>query len=387
MMFGHVRDPLLPALETLEQSDLSRITGTPQPCLLRARYQPGARAILHVALGTQQGAGEGAIWFYAGTKAQKLARHLPDARLDPPSGALFQAFPQDHRMPLLATFVEGAMGLAPRLIGGPAASPPELMRYRPGLSATFRWTRADGRRFFVKQTPKDNVSAQAVLVRHLVDAAKLLPVGFSPVAGLIPELGLIAYEAAAGRSLDCLLPGAGTEQTQRAVAQVTGALRALWSLSVVPGRVLDRTALLRRAGQAQQMISVPDPEAGRYAAELVTALEACPVPVRLRPIHADMKLEHAFLSGPLTTLIDMESLSLGDPDYDLAKLETRVTMAEITGQITAAEACVARAEIRRDAGNDYDWFLTCARLQSAKFCAQLFDPVTIPLISRILARC
>ncbi|MGL5011380.1 MAG: phosphotransferase, partial [Paracoccaceae bacterium] len=384
MMFGQLRDPLLPALETLNGSDLSRITGKPQPRLLRARYQPGTRAILHVALGAQQDADEGAIWFYAGNKAQRLARHLPGARLDPPSGALFEAFPHDHRMPLLATFVEGAMGFADRLIGGPAASPPQLMRYRPGLSATFCWTREDGRRFFVKQTRDDDVHVRALVMSHLADAARGLAVSFSTAVGVIPELGLIAYDAARGQSLDSLLPGIGTAPIQGAIAQVTSALRALWSLPVVPDRVLDRTALLRRVGQASQIISILDAEAGRSASALAILLQSCPVRVRMRPIHGDMKLEHAFLSGSLTTLIDMESLSLGDPDYDLAKLDARVTMAEVTGQITADKADVARAEIRRHAGPHYDWFLTCARLQCAKFFAQRFDPATVPQMRRIL---
>lgn len=387
MMFEHLRDPGLPALETLGLSDLSRITCASHARLLRARYQPGARAILHVALGAGQGAAEGAIWFYAGDKAQKLARRLPDARLDAPSGALFQTFPQDHRMPLLATFVDRAMDLADGLIGGPAAGPPELMRYRPGLSATFRWTRQDGSRFFVKQTPDQDVRVQALVVSHLVEAARLLPLSFATAAGVAPELGLIAYEAAPGEPLDGLLLDSETGTAQRAMAQVTDALRALWSLSVVPGRMLDRPTLLQRAAQASLMISVMNPQAGRCAADLVKWLEARPVPVRLRPIHADMKLEHAFLSGPLTTLIDMESLSLGDPDYDLAKLEARVTMAEIAGQITVAVAEAVRVEIRRGAGDHYHWFLICARLQCAKFFAQRFDPATIPLMHRILAPC
>ena len=76
-MFVHLSDPALPSLGSLAPADLARITGAPQARLLRARYQPGARAVLHVALGPQDGAAEGAIWFFAGEKAQKLARRMP----------------------------------------------------------------------------------------------------------------------------------------------------------------------------------------------------------------------------------------------------------------------------------------------------------------------
>jgi hypothetical protein len=105
----------------------------------------------------------------------------------------------------------------------------------------------------------------------------------------------------------------------------------------------------------------------------------------LRPIHADMKLDHAFLSGSTTTLIDTESLSLGDPDYDLAKLEARLRMAVITGRISPEAGEAARAEILQFAGPHYDWFLICAKLQCAKFFAQRLDPVSIPLMQQVMA--
>lgn len=386
-MFVHLSDPALPSLGSLAPADLARITGAPQARLLRARYQPGARAVLHVALGPQDEAAEGAIWFFAGEKAQKLARRMPDARLDQHTHGLFQSFPNDHRMPQLATFVKAAADFAGRLIGGPAAGPPQLMRYRPGLSATFRWKRHDGHIFFVKQTPGDDVCAQALAVSHLRGALRGHNLAVVPVTGTVPELGLIAYETAQGLSFDHLLQRADESATRTAMAQLTGALRDLWSLSVVPCRVLDRADLLRRAAQACTMVRLLDPDAGQTALGLLNRLEVTRCAVRLRPIHADMKLEHAFIDGPITTLIDTESLSLGDPDYDLAKLDARVTMAEVLGQITPAQASVAIAEVRRDVGANYSWFLACARLQCAKFFAQQLDPAMVPTMRRVLTLC
>lgn len=165
---------------------------------------------------------------------------------------------------------------------------------------------------------------------------------------------------------------------------MTAALRALWSCPVVPGRPMDRDELLLRADRASRMIGFLDRDAGGIAADLVATLQARAVTVRRCPIHADMKLEHAFLSDTRTTLIDTESLSLGDPDYDLAKLEARLWMAAATGTIPAAAADAAMVETRRHAGPDYDWFLTCARLQCARFFAQRFDPASVPLMRRLL---
>ena len=386
-MFQNVQDPDLPTLAALTNDDLVRITGDAGARLLRARYQPGARAILHVALGAEQGADEGAIWLFAGDKAARLAKNLPAARHDPASGALFQVFPNDHRMPLLLEFVTRSMELAVPLMGGAAAKAPELLRYRPGLSATFRWQREDGRVFFVKQTPDGAVAQQALALRHLAEAAKTLPVSFSAVAGVLPDLRLIAYEAAEGVALDDRLFGADVADVTSAIGQVVGALQALWSLRVVPDRVLDRDLLLRRAEQACTIITLLDDAAGAMARGLQEGLAGRKVPVRLRPIHGDMKLEHAFLAGPKTTLIDTESLSLGDPDYDLAKLEARVRMAEVTGVIANRQAQAAILEIRKQAGPHYDWFLACARLQCAKFFAQRFDPKNIPLMRQVMVPC
>jgi hypothetical protein len=379
-MLDHLCDRDFPALEALQLADVSRITGRPGTRLLRLRYRPGVRAVLHVALGQTTDAREGAIWFYAGGKTQKLARQHPDAMLDPRTGALFQVFPNDHRLPHLARFLDRAGELAPHLIGGPALRAPEVTRYRPGLSATFRWTRDDGRVFFVKHAADTDVLAQALVIANLADAARGSAVGFTDVSGFAPELGLIAYSAAPG------LPF-GTQLTSDAVAQVLVALRSLWSLSVVPERVLDRTVHLRRAALAQRMIALADPQAGQRAADLVARLEAWTVRVHLRPIHADMKLEHAILSGRRTTLIDMDSLSLGDPNDDLAMLDARVTLAQMTGQATRAEAESARRQTVAAAGPDFLWFLACARLQCAKHFAQRLDPAAIPLMRQILGEC
>jgi Phosphotransferase enzyme family len=381
-MFAHLRDPAMPALQTLTPEDLARITGTPGTRLLRARYQPGARAVLHVALA---GGSEGSVWFFAGTKAQSLARKMPHARLDAASGALFESFPQDHRLPQMARFVAEAATLASRLVGGPIAGPPHLLRYRPGLSATFRVIRSDARVFYVKQTPGQDVQAQARMMADLQAATEGSQLGVARVAGLIPDLGLIAYAVAPGRPLDMILQDSGPLSAAGFVRQVTQGLQSMWSLPLRPSRTLDRSALLARSDQAARMIALLDPQAGRTAADMVAGLRDTAAEVRAMPVHADMKLEHAFLSGPMTTLIDIESLSLGDPDLDLAQLEARLAMAELGGMITKATSSAAAQVLRARAGPHYPWFATCARLQCARFFAQRFEPEMIPQMSKILS--
>jgi Phosphotransferase enzyme family len=290
-------------------------------------------------------------------------------------------------MPQLARFMDQAMQLAPDLLGGPAAGPPRLIRYRPGLSATFRWAATDGRVVYVKQTPTEDVAAHAATVTRLIAISEGQGLRFTPVTGMIPDLGLIAYAAADGTALDHDLAGSGAARIEASISQIARALARLSELPVSPARSLDRGYLLRRADAAMHMIALLDPVAGNTAARLVAGLHAHDVPVRNRPIHADMKLEHAFLSGPRTTLIDIESLSMGDPDYDLAALQARLEMATLAGGITGDEADAATSALRPFTGPHYPWFLTCARLQCAKFFAQRFDPATIPLMRRMLAPC
>lgn len=370
-------DQDLPTFAALRQLDLSRITGHEGTRLLRLRHQPEARTILHVALGSGADAPEGSIWFYAGRKSETLAAKLPDARFDATTGALFQAFPHDHRLPALTSFVQAANDLAVRLIGGPARAAPVLVRYRPGLSATFRWVRADGEVFFVKHTTETEVTVQAQTLRNLAGEVRGRGLCFSAVEGVMPELGLIAYAAVPGFPLS-------EAPCERNVTQVLGALKALWSSPVVPEKLLDRTALIARAVRAQRMIALFDQEAGRMAADIVTELEVWRVPVRMRPIHGDMKLEHAILSGGQTCLIDMDSLALGDPNYDLASLDARIMLARLMGQISRPEAESATDFVREMAGPNYPWFLICARLKCATFLAARLDSERIGILRRML---
>jgi hypothetical protein len=97
-----------------------------------------------------------------------------------------------------------------------------------------------------------------------------------------------------------------------------------------------------------------------------------------------MKLEHAILSGRQTYLIDMDSLALGDPNYDLASLDARITLARLVGLVGDAEAEGAIRQVRQLASPSYLWFLACARLKCATFLATRPDPQNIPILRRLL---
>ena len=91
---------------------------------------------------------------------------------------------------------------------------------------------------------------------------------------------------------------------------------------------------------------------------------------RCHLIHGDMKLEHAFLDADRVTFIDTESLSLGDPDYDIAKLEARLVATFMTGMLSADNLIAARRILTDYVSSNYAWYQDAAMLQTAKFFAQ-----------------
>ena len=254
-----IHDPKLPGLSGLDAAALQRITGAEDVSLMRFRYRAGKRAILHL----ETEAGEGSVWFFQGDKARRLARrNKPTARYDRASEALYETFPNDHRMPQIRAFLDDYARVARELIGGRPAGAPDLLRYRPGLSCTFRCRRADGVAVYVKLINDDSPARLAEMNRQMVAHLAASSVSVAPVIGIAPE-----------RAAECV------DMTRLTVPAMTDAV-----------------------------------------ARVFARLEADPPRLAMRPIHADVKLEHLFIDAGQTTLIDTESVSLGPPDYDLAQL-------------------------------------------------------------------
>lgn len=385
MMFDLSHDPVFPALATLTSEDLRRITGASHVTVLRVRHQPGTRAVLHVALGTEAQRREGVIWFLWPEKITRLARSHPSLQVDAATGAAFEAFPNDHRMPELARFLADRAAVAPQLFGHSAGGDPVLLRYRPGLSATFRWMADTGVPHFVKVARKARVQEQAEVVDALTSQLEGSPLMVAGVAGYAPDHSAIAYRSALGIPFDQSVhdqdPTEVTRQTQKLVA----ALGELWMCRMPMLPILDTEGYLHRAMRCVEIISTADLEAGNMArSRLREAAKAMP---RLRhcPIHADMKPDHAFMSENLVTLIDTESLQLGDPDYDLALLDARLDVAVAEGRLDQDRSGLIRAGIRQASGPDYGWFLGLCTLHAAKYFAQRSSPDRRERLHRLLA--
>lgn len=374
-----IDDPALPGLSALDAAALARITGTGGIAVERLRYREGRRAILH--LSSADGT-EGALWFYAGDRARRIARDQRAATFDAATAALYERFPQDHRLPEIRLFLERWPRLAPGLIGGRARGEPRLMRYRPGLSCTFRCTRADGAVAFVKLIREEAVGALALFGEALARALSPGPVGVAPVLGTDPAVSAIAYACAPGRPLDAALAAAGS----RPIGQAMTALGRLWQARLTPPRTLTADTLRSRARDCLALACATVPDAVPRMARVLARIEAGEPRLPLRPIHGDVKLEHIFIDGERTTLIDTESLSLGPPDYDLAQLDGRLWQAEAEGALPAATVAEASGAIRRSAGPGFDWCRNVVALRLAKFHAQRPGPAASARIGAILDR-
>lgn len=376
-----IDDPHLPGLADLGPEALRRITGAGEVALMRFRYRAGNRAILHLATDL----GEGTVWFFQGEKARKLAsRNRSTSSFDAATQALFEAFPNDHRMPQIRRFLESYDKIAPALIGGTPKAAPVMLRYRPGLSCTFRCECADGRAVYVKLAADDGQMRTAEFNRqmaaHLAGGATRI----APVIGIAPDFGAVAYAAAPGRPLDACLAGA-----HGGLDAITGAIDALgrfWAMPLTPDRYLSADALLARAADAVSLAMVTVPEAAKPVAERLAWLRQHPPRLALRPIHADVKLEHLFIDAGKTTFVDTESVSLGPPDYDLAQLYGRLWQAERAGLLPRPTVEKAAALVKAAAGPSFGWCLSVVALRLARFDAQRPAPDAAIKIRGILER-
>ena len=375
-----IHDPDLPGLTELDATTLRRITGAEDVSVMRFRYREGKRAILHLCT---EG-GEGSVWFFQGDKAKRLARrNKRTARYDAPSEALFETFPNDHRMPQIRAFLDDYDRIAPDLLGGDPSERPELLRYRPGLSCTFRCRLMNGEAVYVKLINDDSPARLAEMNHQMVSHLAETSVSVAPIIGSAPDYDAIAYAAAAGWPLDAALAETGdTAVVDRAI----DALREFWQLKIAPTRPLTADALRKRGAESCALTSLTVPASAPAARRTLERLDARTPHFDLCPIHADMKLEHLFIDREKATLIDTESVSLGPPDYDLAQLFGRLWQAELEGQLPRDLVEEAAARVRTEAGDNFAWCLDVVALRLAKFYAQRPTEDAAEKINAILDR-
>lgn len=379
-----IEDTHLPGLADLTQDRLCAITGADEVDLLRLRYRAGKRAILHIAARTGGARNEGTLWFFKGDKGKRLARrNKTTTRFDPKAQALFEAFPNDHRMPQIKAFLDDFERVIPRLTGHEARGKPQLLRYRPGLSCTFSCDLLGTSPAFVKLINDDDPVRLSASNGAMQIALAGSDIGVAKALGVDAQLSVIAYEAATGVPLDTTL--AQSPDLSPLIRAIT-ALRSFWQAPILPERQMGPEQLLIRAQESASFVAVTAPACACAASEVVAKLEGAMPSRALKPIHGDMKLEHLFLAENRVTLIDTESVSMGVPDYDLAQLYGRLWQAEFEKDLPRPLVEAASTMVRAAAGPEFDWCLGVVAVRLAKSYAQRPAPGMIKAITAMLER-
>lgn len=257
---------------------------------------------------------------------------------------VLQLFPFDYRLPTLPACLRPARVRA--ALGGDAEIVTcEPIGYRPGMRCQIRYGRSDGSvRFGKLAVERQPGQAFATLQRiHAAlpgDAALATPV---PVR-YVPELGLSVVCAATGRPLH------DAPFDPAALARVAPALARLHALALdgidrvhAPAHEL---ALLGTWVELVAALLAEHREGLQAGLAALTAAQPSQVAPRAL-IHRDFYDTQVLLTGDPVTILDLDTLCLGDPEIDLgnfcAHLWLHARQAGDTGAAAAAEAAFLAA--------------------------------------------
>jgi aminoglycoside phosphotransferase (APT) family kinase protein len=361
--------------------------------ITRIRYRPGQRAILSADIEAEGLQAALSLWLHAGTKAAKRASKVDDGAChEPLSNALVYVFPADPHVPALAHFASRPGVYAQALVSRPSSEMgmPALVRYRPGIGATFRWQATTGEAFYVKLTRDGDCSIAVTQLRMLKAAARGTRFDVPAPAGLAQDVNAFAMEEVTGHSFRDRLAAGGVAASIRMTESVLQALRDFRHCGVALAKTRGCDSFVAAAEAAALSIADMNPDLRAPAGLLASHVRQRPPTFLPAPTHGDMKLEHLVLSGAVVSLLDVEDISLSDPAFDFAMLLVRVAMLAAAGECSHAVADSIMRAINAAALANIDdarlaWFKACAALQVAKHHAQSLHPQAARLTRAALA--
>lgn len=273
------------------------------------------------------------------TPAAARSAALPQAAIIPEIGMLAEVFPEDRRMRDLATMADPQSDAVRALLrnvpwleddaAGRARA--ELVRYRPGLSATFRITTGDVRppcpsQLFLKVTSDDDLVQEVTVAQRINALLKLQSANLrmAEPATWNREQRAALYVPARGEPLDRIICSGGMST---GLAQTVA--DCLTALHTLQGGALPATfdgIIAERIERASRLIIWALPHLGADVG-VVARMAARLGQAHVRaPTHRDMKPDHLFIdvaSGGME-LIDCGSLCQGNPVADLGSMLVRL---------------------------------------------------------------
>jgi aminoglycoside phosphotransferase (APT) family kinase protein len=228
----------------------------------------------------------------------------------------------------------------------------ELVAHRLGKRAVLRITSPDGT-LYARLRPVTSSSGQVAYDRHVALWAAL-----QGVAGLtIPRP--VAFAADLGLGLFDALPGTppvfqGLDgfRATHAVMQAIAALQEL-SVEAPPHGAMDELTILR--GWADRVAEVFPKLAQRLHAPLSRLQQdmAALAPMPSVPCHRDLHEGQILLDRGQASLLDFDTLRLGDPALDVGNLQAHLMLASLRDGlpcgafVTAMETALPHLQVRR----------------------------------------
>jgi hypothetical protein len=144
----------------------------------------------------------------------------------------------------------------------------------------------------------------------------------------LPDLGMVVYVAAAGRSLDHLQ---GAERREGVVAAALW-LSALHRSSIDLNRRLDLAVETRNLSDWAQLVTRRHPAVAETTTLLLERLGPLAERIHLSttvPIHKDFQYRHVLVDNGRVVVIDLDEARAGDPAFDVAHFGANLRLLAI----------------------------------------------------------
>jgi streptomycin 6-kinase len=186
--------------------------------------------------------------------------------------------------------------------------------------------------------------------------------------GWFPDHALVLYAPVAGRFLDEVVGG---PESERSLALTGECLAELHGARLPFDRILDLDGEAASLAAWSEIVVEDLPEHAAAASRLTEHLARAASSVTLDPtasIHKDLHYKHVVV-GPKLTLLDVDEMRAGDPNYDLAHfaahlhllaLRTRLSAEPLEGAFLGGYA--ERARWERDGRYDFFFAYSCLKI-------------------------
>lgn len=374
-------DSKLPQLQTLlDESQMIRILTEAMKVQVTqltpnyVRYKPETSCIVQYGLAFngpdgQETKGSAHIKVYADHRArtkvdsgraqrtnrrlEHLPPHTPKVSYIPEIDGALHVFPADLDLPGLARAAErnGARRMLKKALGLDSSptldAEPELVRYKPGRKALFRYRVHD-----VSDLPlygKVFESLDVHKMREMTDALIAAGVPTARVLGILEDRRFIVHETVPGIALKELRNSEDYRSWMKPLAEILWHLQSVDVPHLIEHRLIDEIQTLRELRE-QLCHLIPGLEHRLDRILEIVARGLGKVEDRLVTSHGDFYDDQALVDGPNIALIDLEALHRAHPLIDAGNMLAHLSVGAMRGDDTLQ----ARDDFMEEVRNHFD---------------------------------